>query len=94
MQVTLRLALVIIGLMSILPAQSAHAQKNGFQGFTFYHSEVQTHRLDLPPTVQTQKFELKPPFSSFCQSIAVSPENACRVEISSLVNSGIAEVSR
>lgn len=72
----------------------AGAQKNGFKGFTFYQSEVQTNRTNLLPTIQVQKYEVKPPFTTDCQSIAINPDNGCRVEISSLINSGIAQISQ
>src|SRR6266446_8448605 len=77
----------------LLLTQSVYAQKNSFDGFSFYHSEVQTNRLNKLPTIQVQKYEVLPPFTSDCQSIIIAPANGCRVKISSLVNSGIAQVS-
>jgi hypothetical protein len=47
----------------------------------------------LQPTIQIHKYEIKPPFTTDCQSIAISADNACHVEISSLINSGVAQVS-
>jgi hypothetical protein len=96
MKTTCRSHLICVPLflaMFFLSVPSTDAQKNGFKNYTFYHSEVQTNRLDLLPTIQVQKYEVKPPFTTDCQSIDISPDNGCRVEISSLVNSGIAQIS-
>jgi hypothetical protein len=93
MEIKYRLYSFIVLSLCCLSTQLLYAQKQGFNGYTFYHSEVQTHRLNKLPTVQVQKYEVVPPFTSDCQTIIINPGNGCRVKISSLVNSGIAQVS-
>jgi hypothetical protein len=83
----------VVLLLWFLSAQSVYAQKQVFKGYTSYHSVVQTHRLNKSPTVQVQRYEIVPPFTSDCQTIIIDPGNGCRVEISSLINPGVPQIS-